>query len=279
MTQITDLGTLSGDVLLFGGAYSNLHALEALFAVAWANDIPAERCIFTGDAVAYGADAKGCAQALAKFGCPAVRGNCEVQLLEGAADCGCGFEDGTACDVASKMWFEHARREIQDRAERYFGDWPDWLVFTHAGRRYGVLHGGARDVARFIWPSDEAALFEAEFATVEAEIGAVDGVICGHSGVAFERVVGAKTWINAGVIGMPPHDGRRGTRYAILGEDGVRFHTLDYDFEGAATAMEKAGLRQGYEVGLRTGFWPSEDVLPDELRCGVACGETDKPLI
>lgn len=273
MPQIRDLGPLEGDLLLFGGAYSNLQALNALTAVSKSRNIPAKRCIFTGDAVAYGADALACAEGLAEFGCPAIRGNCELQLLEGASDCGCGFEEGTACDVASKTWFEHASRQIGDRAEALFGGWADWLTLTHEGKKYAVIHGGALDVARFIWPSDQDAVFESEIATIEAEIGPVDGVICGHSGVPFERVIGGKRWINAGVIGMPPHDGRPASRYAILGQDGVRFYSLDYDFEGAALAMEKAGLNQGYEAGVRTGFWPSEDVLPPELRKSAACGE------
>ncbi len=31
-------------------------------------------------------------------------------------------------------------------------------------------------------------------------------------------------------------------------------------------AMERAGLTQGYHSALRSGYWPSEDVLPPELR-------------
>lgn len=266
MPQMRDLGPLEGDLLLFGGVYSNAQALEALIAAARTQDIPAGRSIFTGDVVAYGACALACAERLAAFGCAAIRGNCESQLLDGAAECGCGFEDGSACDVASKTWFAHASRQIGDRAQALFGDWADWLAFTHGGKRYAVIHGGVQDAARFIWPCDADDVFRAEFAALEAQIGPVDGVICGHSGVPFERVVDGRRWINAGVIGMPPHDGRPATRYGVLSDDGVRFHALSYDHEGAAQAMEAAGLVQGYETGLRRGVWPSEDVLPLALR-------------
>jgi len=34
----------------------------------------------------------------------------------------------------------------------------------------------------------------------------------------------------------------------------------------AAEAMIAAGLTQGYETALLTGYWPSEDILPLELR-------------
>jgi len=266
MVKIRDLGTLQGDVLLFGGAYSNLQALEALVAVARERGISPSNCIFTGDVVAYGADALACAETLAAFGCPTILGNCEQQLLDGAADCGCGFEEGTACDLASKTWFDHASRQIGPQAFDFWGDTPDWLTFAHEGKRFAVIHGGATDVARFIWPSDDVAIFEDEIAKIAAQAGAIDAVVAGHCGIPFERSVASKTWINAGVIGMPPHDGRTGTRYAILSCDGVRFHALPYDVEGAACAMERAGLTQGYEAGLRVGIWPSEDVLPPSLR-------------
>ncbi|RLJ59307.1 calcineurin-like phosphoesterase family protein [Litoreibacter meonggei] len=266
MTSIRDLGELSGEVLLFGGAYSNVQALDAVIMTASARGIPASRCIFTGDVVAYCADALACAERLAGMGCHTILGNCEQQLLNGAADCGCGFEEGSACDVASQTWFEHASRQIGPRASDFWGDTPDWLTFTHSGQRYAVIHGGALDVAQFIWPSDTGAVFEAEFAEIEAKTGIIDAVICGHSGIPFERVIGARRWINAGVIGMPPHDGRPATRYAILSGDGVRFHSLNYDTDAAARAMENAGLVQGYEAGIRSGLWPSEDVLPSALR-------------
>ena len=266
MPNIRDLGELTDEVLLFGGVYSNLQALHALMEVASARGIPASHCLFTGDAVAYGADALTCAKRLRDWDCPSIRGNCEQQLLDGAADCGCGFEYGTACDIASKTWFEHAARQLGARAAEFWQSTPDWLRFRHAGKQYIVVHGGTDDVARFIWPSDDIDTFDREISAIQAQTGPIDGVIAGHSGVPFERVISGTTWINAGVIGMPPHDGRPETRYAILSEDGVRFHALNYDAEAAAQAMEQAGLVQGYEVGLRSGIWPSEDILPAALR-------------
>lgn len=267
---IKDLGILQGDVLLFGGAYSNLQAWDALKSLAeTANFAPSNR-IFTGDLIAY------CAQSLAVvrssrglFEVQSILGNCEAQIKAGATDCGCGFENGTACDLASKVWFTRAwadlHREFPDPA-LLFKDTPDMLVFRHNGKRYVVIHGGFTDVARFIWPCSPESIFAEELAAIEHEIGSFDAVIAGHSGIAFERHIAGKQWINAGVIGMPPHDGRPETRYGVLSNDGVRFHNLSYDFEAAAQAMEDAGLTQGYETALRTGIWPSEDVLPPELR-------------
>ena len=115
-------------------------------------------------------------------------------------------------------------------------------------------------------PSSETALFEAECATLEEEIGSFDAVIAGHCGMAFQRDVGGKSWVNAGTIGLPPHDGRQQTRYAILDQGQVSFHQLDYDAAAAQTAMIAAGLTQGYHESLMSGYWPSEDILPKQYR-------------
>lgn len=263
--RVEDLGEISGDILLFGGPYSNYEAYRALLRQAEALDIPAERRICTGDVVGY------CAHGALIYeeGRPyhAVLGNVEVQLRDGARDCGCGFEDGTHCDLASGVWYAHAAAQFAAAFyDTPFLETPDMLVFRHHGKQCAVIHGGLADKARFIWPDSERAVFDQEIAAIEHITGRIDCIIAGHCGIPFERHLGRVQWINAGVIGMPPHDGRPETRFAVLGEDGVRFHALNYDHEAAAQAMEQAGLIQGYERALRTGIWPSEDVLPASMR-------------
>ena len=261
---IADLGHLEGDVLLFGGPYSNLQATQALFSKI--GHVPKSNRICTGDLVAYCADPAATAALVLEQVDHVVAGNCELQLAAGAQDCGCGFEEGSVCDLAAKGWFPFASSKISAEQREAFAALPDLLVFEHIGRRYAVIHGGHTDVARFIWPTDTVDVFREEVAAVEALVGEVEGIVCGHSGVPFERHIDGRVWINAGVIGMPPHDGRPQTRYAVLGEDGVRFCQLEYDCAGAANAMQLAGLCHGYEKSLETGIWPSEDVLPNALR-------------
>ena len=256
-----DFGTFSGDIVLFGGIYSNLQAFEA-FLTLWPADTP---MICTGDIIAYGANPAEVTQIMFDRAIPTIAGNCELQLAAGAQDCGCGFEEGSACDLASNGWYPFAAERTVDYRD-YYADLPDVATFTVHGQRYAVIHGGACDVAKFIWPVTPGDVFAEEIAMLEANLGPIDGVVCGHSGVAFERVIDGTQWINAGVIGMPPHDGRTETRYAVLSADGVRFHRLSYDAKAASDAMTRAGLTQGYETSLITGIWPSEDVLPPEMR-------------
>lgn len=268
--RIADLGPLEGPVLVCGGPYSNLQATRALCDLADAAGIPTGRRICTGDAVAYGADPLATAREVMARGGTLVAGNCERQLAEAAGDCGCGFDEGSACEVLARGWYARAAAALGDAPDivSAFAACPDIAVFRHAGRRCAVIHGGVTDIARFLWPSSPEAAFAEEIAALTAAVGQVERVIAGHCGIAFHRRIGGVDWINPGAIGLPPHDGRPATRYAVLdGGAGVRFERLDYDHAAASAALAAVeGGAAGYAGALASGLWPSEEVLPPELR-------------
>ena len=252
---------MDGSVVLFGGPYSNLQAMEALAAIVHGRD-----AVCTGDVVAYCAEPNQTAELFLEHKWPGVAGNCERQLLEGAKDCGCGFEDGSACDTLSNGWWPFLMREVNADLVQRLNEMADIGSLEHLGRRFAVIHGGATAANRFLWPSTTEEAFAEEIAAIERAIGPVDGVIAGHCGIAFQRHVAGRHWVNTGAIGLPPNDGRPETRYAILENGEVIFHRLAYDHGVAREQMRLAGLTQGYDLSLETGHWPSEDVLPKELR-------------
>ena len=261
--KLKDLGEIDTEVVLFGGPYSNLQATQALL------DVVADRgarAVCTGDVVAYCADPSATVAAIRAANIDVIAGNCEQQLAAQARDCGCGFDAGSTCDRLSAAWYAHADSQVSTQDRAWMSDLPDIACFTHAGRRFAVIHGGATHVSRFLWPTSPEAQFAEEVETLRQYLGPIDGVIAGHSGIGFVRQVAGVTWINAGVIGMPANDGRRSTHYATLNEGMPALHQLSYDAEGAHASMRDAGLVQGYHEGLLTGYWPSEDVLPPELR-------------
>jgi hypothetical protein len=267
-----DLGALDGPLMLFGGPYSNFQATEALFERASVLGIYGNRMICTGDVCAYCADPLETARLMMGSGAAVVSGNCEESLGARAEDCGCGFGEGAACDRFSAEWFRHADAALSDTERAWMLGCPGVITFCAYGRRYAVLHGSASAVNRFVWPVESDSVLESEIVLLEAAIGPVDGVVAGHTGMAFERrvTVGKRSvqWINAGAIGLPAHDGDPRTSYAVLGKDGVRFERLAYDHAAAAAAMRAAGLRAGYDRSLETGWWPSEDSFPSEMQLG-----------
>lgn len=263
-----DLGVVSGPILVFGGVYSNLHALEALIRAADGLDIAPERMICTGDIVAYCADARASLDRMIELGCPVLAGNCEVQLAENAQDCGCGYDEGSICNRLSRDWYEHAQSQVTQDHRNWMAALPERIVFEHAGKRFGVVHGGASDISRFVWPVSDDVVVLSEAELLERQISPVDHILAGHSGIPMDRRVGKWRWTNAGAIGMPAHDGVADTSFAVINGDDVTFHRLRYEAQGAADAMRAVGLTQGYEVTLLSGYWPSEDTLPQIMRLG-----------
>lgn len=265
--RVQDLGCLKGPLLLFGGPYSNLPATQAILGVAAARNIDPRQMICTGDVVAYGGKPHETADLIQAAGMPVVMGNCEEQLAQGATDCGCGFAPGSTCSVLSGEWYALADARVTVAQRRWMGALPRVVLFEHAGRRFAVIHGGAAQINRFIWPTSAEEVFEEEVATLVDLCGPIDGVIAGHCGLAFQRPVAGVDWINVGAIGLPPNDGTPETAFAILEADGALvFVRLAYDHAAARAEMIAAGLVQGYETAVVNGWWPSEEVLPPPLR-------------
>ncbi|MDN3566093.1 metallophosphoesterase family protein [Paeniroseomonas aquatica] len=250
-----------GPLLVFGGPYSNLQALRALLAEAARLGIPPARMLCTGDVVAYGADAAGCIDLMQASGIPTVLGNCEESLAPGGEDCGCGFEEGTACDLLSRGWFAHAARQVTPAQRGWMAGLPRRIEVMLGGRRLAAVHGGAAVINRFLFASEPEECLAGEIAATGAE-----GVLAGHCGLPFTRQVGGRLWHNAGAIGMPANDGTPRGWFSLLtpGPRGLRVEhrALAYDHAGAAAAMRRAGLAAGYADCLGSGLWPSCDVLP-----------------
>lgn len=254
--NILNIGPLAGPVLLFGGPYSNLHALKALMAEAQRRQIAPSHVICTGDVVAYCGDPAETTALIRDWGCHVIAGNCEEQLAADADDCGCGFDEGSVCDALSAEWYAFSNGRIDADARAWMAALPRFATFEAGGKRYAVIHGGATETSRFLWPGDDKT---AEIAALRALLGPIDAVIAGHSGIGFVE----PSWINAGVIGMPPHDGRSETEFCIL-DGAASLHRLPYDAAAARAAM--TGRATPYAEALTSGWWPSEDVLPDRLR-------------
>jgi hypothetical protein len=265
MNAIRNLGTLDGPVLLFGGPYGNREATRALLTEAVRRDIPWHQLICTGDIAAYCADPQACVELLRERSIACVMGNCEEQLATAAEDCGCGFEEGTACAALSGAWFPYCRSAVDDEAKAWMGRLPRRIEFRLGGGRFAVIHGSVTVINRFVFDSTAAHEKAAEL-----DAAGADAVIGGHCGLPFTNLVPnavrTRLWHNAGVIGMPANDGTPRVWFSILTpqSDGIRVshHALSYDHEGAAARMRAAGLPEGYAAALRSGLWPSCDVLP-----------------
>ena len=253
---------LSGPLILFGGPYSNLHALDALLAEARRIGVPPASMISTGDLVAYCADARGVVDRFRETGMRFIRGNCEDQIAAGATDCGCGFAPGGECDRLSADWFAHAMRELDDERRAFLGAAPERLDIVLNGLRIAVVHGAATQQNRFVFASTPARVKAHDLALL-----GVDAIFAGHSGLPFSQSIDGRLWHNPGALGMPANEGDPRVWYSLVSagdEPGalvIEHRALSYDHAGAAAAMARAGLPDAYARTLVDGFWPNCDSL------------------
>ena len=155
--------------------------MAALRARALQLGITADRCICTGDVVAYCAEPEETTAAIRDWGCRVVAGNCEQELAAAAEDCACGFEEGSECNRLAKGWYPFANARLSVASRAWMAALPKTLTFTLAGLRFCVIHGGVGLVNRFVFASQRGAIAE------ELEQAQADVVIAGHAGRRSSR--------------------------------------------------------------------------------------------
>lgn len=270
MNKMLNIGTLTGKLLIFGGAYSNLQAVEALRQVARQEGIDPTRVLCTGDSVGYCADPEAVVQVLKEWGIRSIAGNVEVNLRDKVANCGCNFRQGGRCDLLSNNWYSYAQSELSEDSLAWIGQLPDQIVFRYAGKRIQLLHGSARNLSEFVFPSSDEEVKLHSFSLTGADV-----ILAGHSGIPFVQEMEEKIWLNAGVIGMPANDGTPRTWYCIINDtDGIftwDLQPLHYSYKGASQAMSSTSLPSCYARSLVTGVWDNMEILPEaeRLRQGI----------
>lgn len=263
MHKITkDIGQLSGKVLVFGGAYSNLQALQALRDVAISEGIEANNVLCNGDVVAYCAQPEETVQMMRDWGVHCILGNVEIQLRDDKDDCGCDFSSGSRCDIFSRQWYPYAKEKLSKSSLEWMKTLPDFITLELAGRKGIAVHGSYSETAEYIFESTPWAAKQASF-----EATTTSFILSGHSGLPFSEEKDGNLWLNSGVIGMPANDGTSRVWYAILnaenGEITHAHHALEYDNSKTYELMTFNNLPPQYAKTLITGIWDNCEILPD----------------
>ncbi len=256
------LGDVADPLLIFGGPCSNAQATDAILELAAREGFKPEQIICTGDLAAYCAEPARTVSRIRQSGIHVVMGNCEESLGSQLDDCGCGFDEGSSCDLLSVAWYRHAQSELTQDDARWMADLPRSLRFSMNGKEALVIHGSVSQINQFVFPSTSSSVKQDELDSSSADI-----VIGGHSGVPFTQHVGAKLWHNPGIIGIPANDGTPRVWFSTLnpvqGAIEVHHRVLDYPHETTAQRIfDSPALPDDYGHTLTTGLWPSDDVMP-----------------
>lgn len=260
--ETKNLGKLIGPLLIFGGAYSNLQALQKLQQIATQKGFQPAQIICTGDVVAYCAQPEETVKAVRDWGIHCIAGNVELNLREGVEDCGCNFEEGTRCDLLSKQWYPYAQSKLSKQSIDWMHTLPHHLTFEFAGEKIRVVHGSLSEVSGYIFHSTPWQEKAQNIQAAKADI-----ILSGHCGIPFHDQGPEGLWLNAGVIGMPANDGTPRVWYLTLEEteNGIFYehHAFNFDNQTARQLMEKENLPDAYSDTLVSGIWDNCDILPD----------------
>ena len=219
--------------------------------------------ICSGGLATYCADAQATADLLRTHDVVVVAGNVEERLSVGVKHCGCGFNEGSACDVLASSRYDHAGHTIYKETNCWMGSLPHIATFTMSRAHLAVAHGGVTQTNRSIFPATPD-----EDLRRELQLSGTDGVIAEHSKKRHSRQVDSQLWHNAGAISMPANDRTLRLWYSVVtpGSDSIyiKIQALDFNWRGAVAKIRAAGLSLACADALEIGLWPRDKIISSD---------------
>lgn len=246
-------------IAVCGGPYSNPYALAAF--VADARGRGCERLYCLGDLGGFGAEIDALWPVLGTAEITCIAGNYDVAIARGDHDCGCGYRNPVDNEYA-QLIYDYTRTHTDPAFARFMGRLPTERREQLGGCDVHLVHGSPLALNDFWWESLPQAEHQAR-----ALASGADVICCTHSGLPWQRRVGATLVVNVGVVGKPANDGRREVWYAILdlrdGHAEADLVRLPYDWRAQARSMRRAGIPEAFVETIETGWWTTcLEVLP-----------------
>lgn len=226
--------------------HANLPALEAVLGEV--REVQADRIVVGGD-VLPGPLPLETIQRLLDLEIPAefIQGNGDREVLAQMDGV-----DSAWYRTAPERWREPVRwtaEQLQSRYHRLLSSWPSTyqtkipglgkVLFCHATPRNDT------EIFTRLTPEDRLlALFEGLGFSM---------VVCGHTHMQFDRMVGTTRVVNAGSVGMPA--GEPGADWLLLGP-GVQFLHTGYDLLNAADRIRRTTYPQAFDFAERSILHP-----------------------
>lgn len=196
--------------------HGNLPALEAVLEEV--RQAGADLIVAGGDVV-FGPMPRETLELLLRLDIPVqfIEGNCETAMLAEMRG-----EDASAVGERYRVAFRWAAQQLQPEYEATLASWPLTLRLDVEGLGQVLFcHATPRnDNEVFTRLTAEERLLPV-FKGVDASV-----VVCGHTHMQFDRMVGGIRVVNAGSVGTP--FGKPGADWLLLGPD-VQFRHSDYD--------------------------------------------------
>ncbi|HWN44804.1 MAG TPA: metallophosphoesterase family protein [Thermoanaerobaculia bacterium] len=251
-------------IAVFGGIYSNHHALAALLEDAARRGAEAVYCL--GDLGAFGPNPEKVRPLLEQGGVLSIQGNYEESLASGREDCNCGYTDPRDNHFA-EISYRYTERNCSPDFKAWMGTLPRRRRVRVGNRELLLIHGSPRRINEFLFQSTSPV----PFLEVLLDQNGCDGILCTHTGLQWHRhLPSGRDVVNVGVIGRPANDGSTHVWYSMLEAReglGVELIPLAYDHESLAAEMRRESLPEEFVETVLTGWWTTcLEILPARER-------------
>lgn len=250
-------------IAVAGGAYSNPYAFRSFLADAHYRG--ADRILFLGDLVGYGAEPNAIWPLIKENDVECIAGNYDVAIGRGDLECGCGYLDPTDNLFAQAM-YDYTREHTSTEFAAWMTTLPTEKREVIDGCELHAVHGSPLALNDFWWESLPEYQHNSRITASGAEI-----ILCTHSGLPWARRFGPTLVVNVGVVGRPANDGTNDVWYAMIDIDegyaDASLIPLSYNWRAHADAMRRAHLPEPFINTVETGWWTAcLEVLPPKER-------------
>lgn len=143
----------------------------------------------------------------------------------------------------------HSAQQIKSEHEQRLASWPKTLRVEIGGLGDVLFcHATPRSDTEVFTRSTSEDLLLPIFAKARAPL-----VVCGHTHMQFDRMIGDIRVVNAGSVGMP--FGEPGAYWLLLGPD-VQLRRTSYDLEKAAERIRATNYPQAQQFAARNLLQP-----------------------
>ncbi|WP_204102186.1 MULTISPECIES: metallophosphoesterase family protein [Spirulina sp. CCY15215] len=248
-------------IALCGGPYSNFSAVEAFLEAT--KNIEHRFCL--GDMGGFGPCPDRTLDLLRSSQIICLQGNYDRAIAYEERDCGCGYSDPRDRHFA-QLSYDYTFAKTSPHHREWLQKLPYLIRLEWREHSLLLCHGSPQQVNEFVWES------ETEDRQIAQNLRQfqVTGICCTHSGLPWLRRIEEGFWLNVGVLGRPPHEGKRHVYYAIADFPAIaktpqpRLIPLAYDVETVVSLMEKEGLPVEFCESLQQGIWTTcGEILPE----------------
>jgi putative phosphoesterase len=175
-----------------------------------------------------------------------IQGNCDREVLALMR----GTETGTLREQIRGV-VQWVAQELRFDDEQMLASWPETLRIELSDGDVVFCHATPRnDMEIFTRTTPEAVLVPV-FEHLDAAL-----VVCGHTHMQFDRMIGSVRVVNAGSVGMP--FGEPGAYWLLLGPD-VQLRRTTYDLAEAAQHVRATSYPQAEEFAARSVIRPPSE--------------------